>query len=565
MKGVTKKFGLQVFCAALVLFCIPLGAGEGAVFYVTQEGAGLRNGSSWENACGEAEFKAALDAAPFGSEFWVAAGKYRPLPSSTPPAGTVPVPEREVSFALKSGVTLYGGFLGSETLRRQRNFTENVTVLTGDLDLDDVVDDDGVTETAEDIRGENSYTVVTSTGTVAMNTGIMDGFVITGGSADYPENVGGSRQYGGGMYNSGSAAVVRNCIFRGNYAEWGGGAVCNQSSSISMGYCSFSGNSSRSGAGMYNRASSPELTSCTFEGNTARTDAAAIHNYDGSSPLISGCTFAGNRAEWDGGAVGNVDDCSPVIINCTFSGNVSGGDSLFHLGGGAIVSAGNCNPQITNCTFSGNVVLDGFAGAISNSANSNAVITNCTFSGNEATSGGGMLNFDSSPLVVNCTFSGNSADSAAGMQNIGGGTPVVKNCIFWDNSGETAAEIENDSSTTPSVSYCVVRYGYSGGSSIFTGNPNLGPLADNGGYTETHALLAGSSALDKGTASGAPSTDQRGTPRPQGTGYDIGSFEFAPSSDSGCAAVSAGSMAPLLLLPLLFLSVLKMTVDRKER
>ncbi len=200
------------------------------VIYVTQTGAGLRNGTSWSNACGEAEFKTALDNAPAGSEIWVAKGKYRPsIPAAGAPA------DREASFALKSGVTLYGGFAGGETNTRQRDFRKNVTVLTGDLAGDDTVNGDGVTETAAGIQGQNSYTVVSSFGAAAPNTGILDGFTITGGSADWTDtNTGGAKQYGGGMHNTGSHAVVRNCSFRGNTAEWGGGAIYNASSNIRL-------------------------------------------------------------------------------------------------------------------------------------------------------------------------------------------------------------------------------------------------------------------------------------------------------------------------------------------
>jgi len=546
-----RKKGLSggvILLISLLFLLFSARPSRAAVIYVTQEGAGLRNGTSWSEAFGEAEFKTGLDNAPAESEIWVAKGTYRP---SLPAAG-VPA-DREASFALKSGVTLYGGFVGGETNTRQRDYRKNVTVLTGDLKGDDNTNPDGVTETAAGIVGENSYTVVTSFGAAAPNTGILDGFTITGGSADFPDNIGGAKQYGGGMHNTGSHAVVRNCSFRGNSAVWGGGAICNISSNIRLGYCTFSGNGAMSGAGMYNQSSSPELVSCTFSGNTTRADAAAIHNYDGSSPTISGCIFTGNEAERDVGAIANVDDCSPVIINCTFSGNISK-KGIF--GGGAIGNSGHCNPEITNCTFDGNAAEEGLGGAITNTAYSDAKIVNCTFSGNKAVTGGGMVNFMCSPSIVNCTFSNNSADTAGGMRNSDSGAPVVKNCIFWDNPGETGNEIVNDGSAVPVVSFCVINGGYPGGTSIFTGSPNLGLLKDNGGYTKTHALLTGSSAIDKGTSSGAPSDDQRGYPRPQGSAYDIGSYEFAPSSDSGggcSAAFYSGTVPVLLLFPMILL------------
>jgi hypothetical protein len=62
-----------------------------------------------------------------------------------------------------------------------------------------------------------------------------------------------------------------------------------------------------------------------------------------------------------------------------------------------------------------------------------------------------------------------------------------------------------------------------------TANPLLGPLANNGGETDTHALLAGSPAIDAGTAPGCPATDQRGLPRPIGAACDSGAFEVQPA------------------------------------
>ncbi len=64
-------------------------------------------------------------------------------------------------------------------------------------------------------------------------------------------------------------------------------------------------------------------------------------------------------------------------------------------------------------------------------------------------------------------------------------------------------------------------------SSEFSGDPLLGPLADNGGTTQTHALLIGSDAIDNGDDLLCPATDQRGVTRPQGAGCDIGSYEYA--------------------------------------
>ena len=187
-------------------------------------------------------------------------------------------------------------------------------------------------------------------------------------------------------------------------------------------------------------------------------------------------------------------------------------------------------------------------------------VVNCTFSKNwSPTVGGGMDNFDSNPSVINCTFFKNRADLVgADLGNRGTSKPEIKNCIFW---GSSLGAIFDHPTAAPIVEYCVVEGGYGGGTSIITGDPKLADLADNGGPTQTCAILAGSSAIDAGTDSGAPGVDQRGEVRPQGS-VDIGAYESsfskppapAPSSGGGCSAVP-GFNPPvlLLLLPILLL------------
>ena len=82
-------------------------------------------------------------------------------------------------------------------------------------------------------------------------------------------------------------------------------------------------------------------------------------------------------------------------------------------------------------------------------------------------------------------------------------------------------------------------------------DPLLGPLADNGGLTRTHALLAGSPALDAGDDAAAPATDQRGIARPQGAASDIGSFELQVAT-----AIPAISAWGLLAMAALMAAVL---------
>jgi hypothetical protein len=128
-------------------------------WYVKELGSGAKDGTSWDDAFDS--IQDAIDAASPGGEIWVAAGTYVP--------GTL----RTDTFQLKTGVALYGGFNGTETLRDERDWEANVTILSGDINGDDV----GFTN-----NGENVYHVVSAVGA---DGATIDGFTIAGGNASY--------------------------------------------------------------------------------------------------------------------------------------------------------------------------------------------------------------------------------------------------------------------------------------------------------------------------------------------------------------------------------------------
>jgi hypothetical protein len=158
-------------------------------------------------------------------------------------------------------------------------------------------------------------------------------------------------------------------------------------------------------------------------------------------------------------------------------------------------------------------------------------LTNVTISGNTAIGGGGILN--QGPLTLtNVTITSNTATGSP--TNGGGfftGSPTdlveLKNTIVANNTGG------NCSGLSPvSLGHNLDSDGTCDLSSLGdlpNTDPLLGPLQDNGGFTQTHALLAGSPAIDAGSPDcPPPATDQRGIVRPQGDTCDMGAFELSP-------------------------------------
>lgn len=292
------------------------------------------------------------------------------------------------------------------------------------------------------------------------------------------------------MYNSDNSCPTLTFVtFLGNK---GGGIYNNMSSSPILTDVNFTANTEWSG--MVNQANSnPTLTNVTFNENSSASG-GGMYN-ENSSPTLTDVLFSGNSAEYTGGGITNQGG-SPLLTNVSFIGNTAG------LRGGGMYNAGN---------------------------NTHPTLTNVTFSGNAADYGGGFYNDYSGSTLINVTFFDNTAvnGTGGGLYNY---SPQVDpanmiNTILW---GNTPDQIFIEGSTLPDVSYSVIQDGYPEGTYIITNDPLLGPLADNGGFSQTHALLSGSSAIDAGDPAICPETDQRGVKRPMGIGCDIGAYEYEP-------------------------------------
>jgi hypothetical protein len=249
---------------------------------------------------------------------------------------------------------------------------------------------------------------------------------------------------------------------------------------------------------------------------------------------LNNSLFTNNRAVFGGGLHNN----GTLTIN----------QSLFTqnhaYGGGGLSSDGTLT--VNNSTFFNNITDDGAGigtGGGIQLGRGTAVLTNVTLSGNQANGGrddggGGIMMYGGQLTVINSTIFGNSTTSTTGgggISNIGAGSIQItlKNTIV---AGNTSVASKPDVSGTV-VSGGNNLIGANNGSTGFTNgtngdlvgtivtpiNPLLAALAANGGLTQTHALLPGSTAINSGTSTGAPVTDQRGISRVGAV--DIGAFE----------------------------------------
>jgi len=265
----------------------------------------------------------------------------------------------------------------------------------------------------------------------------------------------------------------------------------------------------------------------------------AVHAIASNGLTISGVTLRNGLAasNTDGGGIesgtGALRLTDVAVVN----------NAATRDGGGLNKSLGTL--VMTDVTLSGNSAVNG--GAVAHQAG-NLDMTNVTVSGNFASGNGGGLYVPAGVLnLLNVTITGNSAAIGGGIYGGGGGTDVITNAIFA-NSGsggncstpQTSAGNNLDSGDT-----C----GLAGPGDLINTNPVLGALQNNGGSTDTHVLLAASPAIDAGTNSGCPATDQRGAARPQDGDVngvftcDIGAYELTGGAPPPAGPITLGKEA----------------------
>ena len=261
-----------------------------------------------------------------------------------------------------------------------------------------------------------------------------------------------------------------------------GGGIFINAGTLTLTNSTVSNNTAgHSGGGIYNRAALTIMNSAVANNSAANVSGGGIYNFGTLSILKS--TISGNVALYSGGGI--ADENTVIVTNSTLSGN-----QTYNYGGGGIVTTGMVT--LTNTTISGN-------------------------DGGWQRSGGGLYVGNGGTLnAKNSIVSKNTA--SLGPDVFGNLTSQGYNLI-GNNSGVTIVPTTGDQIGTLANPI----------------DPLLGALANNGGPTQTMALLPGSPAIDKGSAASGVMTDQRGLTRPidfsfianatGGDGSDIGAFE----------------------------------------
>ena len=469
------------------------------IIYVDDNAPGANNGTSWFNAYNF--LQDALAVAQQGDALYVAQGVYRPNQAYGPS-----IDGRTSTFALKDGVTLWGGYAGYAAPQPSlRNWRVYETILSGDLLANDVPVD--VNDKAQingmltdPTRADNSYSVVT--GTNVSPSAVLDGFIITAGNADGEPDFSSNEEIrGGAMFLQEASPTIRNCTVIANTAEGQGGGVANYQADPNFIDCQFIANYSVEGGGaLLNDAGDPNFVDCVFtqnrvhfngtggvmfnqDSNPTVVDSEFVANYGGrvggamnnssSDPTITGCKFIGNSSRSMAGALSLGTGTYPVITDCVFRQNEAS------WRGGALY-LNYCTPTLTNCIFAGNEASA--EGGVVFAAHSEPLFVNCLFTGNEAlVEGGALAHYDTDLSVINCTFSNNLAQKGRAISckfasDIYRSHVQVRNSILWDDG----AEIFNGDGSVIEVLYSDVQGGWEGWGNIFANPMFASPLGFDG-------------------------------------------------------------------------------------
>jgi hypothetical protein len=381
----------------LALFAPAASAG---ILYVDETlTTGANDGSTWADAFQTSDgLQQALAVAVANDQIFVKQGSYKPTQGAT----------RGTSFRLLDDVEVYGGFVGTESSPSERPaFGTALTILHGDLNGDD----------GSGIFTDNSYHIVHGAG--ANSAAVLDGFKITGGSA----NGTGNNNKGGGILCLNNAnPTVRNCDFDTNRCTFGGAAGYINNAAPTFTDCIFRNGVGGSFGGAFDiaNAGAVRYERCWFEGNTAAR-AGALEVFSTNGVVVSNSVFVDNTATGSGGGGGIwIGSSNTQVVNCTVVANKSNTNGV-----GGIRMQTAANADAINCIIWDNEGPGGVQGA-GNQANANANVSYSVVEGGNPGTG----NVSGDPLFENAGAGnyaltlGSSAIDAADNTSVVAGVTV---------------------------------------------------------------------------------------------------------------------------------------------
>jgi hypothetical protein len=380
---------------------------------------------------------------PNVTEIWLHAGTYKPTTGEN----------RQATFKLINGVSIYGGFSGYETDLNQRNSSEHQTILSGDIGI---------------VGNNNDNSIHVVTGRFTNATAQLHDVTILGGNADESDVC--PEACGGGIYIDNGSPSLEHLFVQGNSAIYGGGLYSGNGSSPLVKESMINNNSAQYGGGLFNDNSTPVIKHVFITGNTASHQGGGMLNQNQANAVLSHVNLSGNSAVLGGGMLN--DKSAPVVSHSILSDNEA-------KNGGGLVNMNMSEPLLSHAIISGNAASE---------------------------TGGAILNRDSAPVISQTTITENIASNGSGIVNEN--SPItVNNSLLWENHRQDAqvveAQIVDDLANPSAVNYSIIQGGWIGlGEHNLAEDPLFAEQVTDSISTHTwhdFHLKAGSPAIDAGS------------------------------------------------------------------